>query len=274
MLAMRPIATLLAAVTLTACGTHVPEIEEFPGRPSQGREMIRQIVHAVKCELATALIKIAGRKYSDPKKRDPGTEQAAFMDGWGAEVALTLTIDEKSIFSPNGIWTPTKIFGLGSGISATTDANRMQKMNFIYKFDELRNVNIEKVCPAGAPRDAGSLLVQSDLKIFDGLSPAVVNSDLGETKEPTDFKNSFGKNDLQYQVTFDLITSANITPAWKLQRASVNPSTFFSTSRDRKHDLLITAGPIDPNAKNPSLIPVAENLHFTAQFPTGNNTIP
>jgi hypothetical protein len=264
---------MLVAPALSGCGTYVPNIQEFPGRPSQGREMVRQISHAVRCELTRAIIAVAGRKYPDGR-RDPGTSQASFLDGWGAEVALTLNIDEKSVLSPNGVWIPSKIFSVGSGLSASAEANRIQKMNTFYNFDDLRNVDVVKACPENAPRDADSFLVKSDLKVFEGLSAEVVDVDLGEIGGITDFKNSFGKNVLQYEVSFDVNTNANVTPSWTLERASVNKSTLFSTSRDRKHDLLITAGPIDPTAKNPSLIPVAENLHFTAQFPTQSNITP
>jgi hypothetical protein len=273
---MRPANYLLAlpvcaCITLTGCGLSVPEIQEFPGKPSDGRELVREIVHSVHCEITRAIISVAGRKYADGHS-DPGTANAKFLAGWGAETALTLTIDEKSTLSPNGIWMPTKIFNLTSGLSASSDATRIEKMNFFYDLDALRNADLDKTCPANPEHDAfGSFLVQSDLKIREWLSTEVVATDLGEIGGITDSANAFKQNVIQHEVTFDVITSANVAPSWKLVRATVNPNTLFSTSRDRKHDLLITFGPIDKTQKNPSLIPVAENLHFTAQFPSNTN---
>jgi hypothetical protein len=61
-----------------------------------------------------------------------------------------------------------------------------------------------------APRDAASLLVQSDLSIFDAISSQVVDVDLGEVDGITDFKNSFANNVIQYEVIFDINTNASM----------------------------------------------------------------
>jgi hypothetical protein len=210
-----PLVTV-TALALPGCGTAVPEIQEFPGKPSDGRELVREIVHSVRCEITNAIISVAGRKYPDGR-RDAGTQQAAFLDGWGAEVALTLTIDEKSTLSPNDVWIPSSIFSLGSGLSASSDAIRMEKMNFFYDLDTLRNVDLDKACPANPQNDAfGSFLVKSDLKVREWLSAEVVAVDLGEIGGITDPANAFKQNVIQHEITFDVVTGANITPSWKL----------------------------------------------------------
>jgi hypothetical protein len=49
-----------------------------------------------------------------------------------------------------------------------------------------------------------------------------------------------------HDVKFEVLSSGNITPAWKLTNATVDQTgSLFSTSRDRTHDLLITMGPGD-----------------------------
>ena len=51
---------------------------------------------------------------------------------------------------------------------------------------------------------------------------------------------------LFHEVKFEVDTSANLTPAFKLRLVDVNDSgQFFSTSRNRVHDLQITLGPTD-----------------------------
>jgi hypothetical protein len=51
---------------------------------------------------------------------------------------------------------------------------------------------------------------------------------------------------VSYEVKFVIVSSGNVTPAWKLVNISANTSsTFFSTNRTRTHDLIITIGPDD-----------------------------
>ena len=75
-------------------------------------------------------------------------------------------------------------------------------------------------------------------------------------------------NVLSHEVTFDITTTGNITPSWKLLRGTVNQGgTFLTASRDRKHDLTVTFGPLD-NTQT-ALIPVAEAAHTTSLIVTG-----
>lgn len=51
---------------------------------------------------------------------------------------------------------------------------------------------------------------------------------------------------LYHEVKFEVDTSGNVTPAFKMKLVNVNDSgEFFSTSRNRVHDLQITLGPTD-----------------------------
>jgi hypothetical protein len=76
--------------------------------PSYPELLVQAIVHAVHCEVRDAVIHELGST-KDPKYY-PAKPYSDFMKDWGAEVALTLTIDEKSTLAPSGIWMPTKIF--------------------------------------------------------------------------------------------------------------------------------------------------------------------
>jgi hypothetical protein len=55
----------------------------------------------------------------------------------------------------------------------------------------------------------------------------------------------FITSELHYEVSFEIINSGNLTPAWSFSRVSVNPAgtTLASASTDRTHDLQITMGP-------------------------------
>jgi hypothetical protein len=67
----------------------------------------------------------------------------------------------------------------------------------------------------------------------------------GEINLPTNPAGALGTNVLYYEVSFEIINSGNLTPAWTFTRVVVNPAgtTFASVSRDRTHDLQITMGP-------------------------------
>jgi len=110
------------------------------------------------------------------------------------------------------------------------------------------------------PRD--SLLIQSDLKLSQWLHAMTNGVASGQITD-------VGKaNVLSHEVTFDIVTSGNLTPSWKLLRGTVNQGgTFLTASRDRKHDLTVTFGPLDSTQK--ALIPVAEAAHTTSLIVNG-----
>lgn len=59
---------------------------------------------------------------------------------------------------------------------------------------------------------------------------------------------------ISYEIKFIIVSSGNVTPMWKLVQVSANTSgTFFSTSRTRTHDLIITIGPNDGRTLNAHL---------------------
>ena len=124
------------------------------------------------------------------------------------------------------------------------------------------------------PPNPGSLLVQSDLGLYDWLEAEAIGVDTAEFGAPSDPNSIFKQNVLSHEVKFDVVTSGNITPGWKLARATVNQSgSFLSTSRERVHDLLITLGPIDPKVVT-GLIPSAENSHLASQINIRLDTLP
>jgi hypothetical protein len=157
----------------------------------------------------------------------------------------------------------SSVFTLSGGLSGTADAVRVDKVNFYYKVTELylgRNGKCYR--DTNPPKD--SLLIQSDLKLREWLDAMVNGVATGQI-------TAVGKqNVLSHEITFELTTSGNITPAWKLMRATVNQSgSLLSASRDRKHDLVITFGPLDTSQSGFFLIPLAENTHISSQLTSG-----
>ena len=64
---------------------------------------------------------------------------------------------------------------------------------------------------------------------------------------PAGVSGPFKSNVLSHEVKFEIVSSGNATPGWKLKQVTVNQSgNLFSISRDRIQDLIVTFGPADP----------------------------
>ena len=156
----------------------------------------------------------------------------------------------------------TSIFTLSTGVSASSQATRIEKMNLFYTMAELYGLPCR-----GSEIRYNSFLIRNDLKIADLLLGRIGPATLGTARTP----GAGQKNVLSHQISFQVITGGNVTPMLKLVRATINPSgTFLGVSRDRTHDLLITFGPMASGGK--SLIAIAEQTHFSSQITSGVTT--
>jgi hypothetical protein len=264
---MFSVLALFSATMLAGCGLIVPQIRDFPNNNDISDDALAQaIVDSIHCELADAVTSTIND--NGIAAGPGGFNYAKFLNGWGAEVALTLTLDEKSSVSPTGTFAPlspiTSVFTLAGGISASADANRVDKVNYYYKVKDLYlgpHGKCERDTNPKTPKD--SLLIQSDLKLSEWLH-AMTNGVASRLITTT----GKGTNVLSHEITFDIVTSGNLTPSWKLLRGTVNQGgTFLTASRDRKHDLTVTFGPLDSSQQ--ALIPVAENAHNTSLLVSG-----
>jgi hypothetical protein len=227
--------------------------------------LVQAIIVSIHCELKDAVTGVINDDIITAKANR--ALYAEFLQKWGVQVALTLQLDEKTTISPNAVALPaaalSSVFTLNGGLSGTADSTRVDKMNFYYKVSELYLGRNQK-CYRDDNPPADSLLIQSDLKLREWLSMMITGVASGHV-------TSVGKqNVLSHQITFDVATSGNITPTWKLITATINQSgTFFTTSRDRKHDLIVTFGPLDMTQSGSFLVPIAENTHISSQLTSG-----
>jgi len=200
----------------------------------EGQKFVQAIVTNVTCEVQNAVHQV----YTD--------YEHTFLDNWGVQITLSLTIEEKSAVNPTVNWLPpsppSAIFNLGAGGTLSAGATRIDKLNSYYLVSELRY----RACdPRNRP--GGAFLMQSDLKLkewlYDVISTSVTGTVPYERNTPT---GPFKQNVVSHQVKFEVLSSGNVTPGWKLTRVSINPTgTFFATSRNRTHDLLVTFGPAE-----------------------------
>jgi hypothetical protein len=248
MFASRWIVPVSASFLLSSCGLFVPEIQENPFAPGHAVLMVQAIVQSVHCEMGNALKDVRNYDLETARKhhQKPITD---FLLRWGTEMTLTLTIDEKSSLAPNLTWMPPSpanaVFTLGAGLGGSADATRTEKMSFYYLVPTLLN---EPYCATGVQQgDDNSLLVRSDLKLKEWLQDYLGAIGTKEGQAPVAANGALKDTVLSHDIKFDITTSGNITPSWKLIRANINPTgSFFSTSRDRTHDLAITLGPGSP----------------------------
>jgi hypothetical protein len=83
MSAIRRIGVSLAVcAALVGCGTYVPNISEFPSNSVDESQLVQKIVQAVTCELQDAV-----NHFYEKQQR-----KHLFIDTWGAQLTLTLTV--------------------------------------------------------------------------------------------------------------------------------------------------------------------------------------
>jgi hypothetical protein len=117
-------------------------------------------------------------------------------------------------------------------------------MSFYYTVPELL---ARGYCATGVWQgNETSLLVQSDLKLEEWLADYLSPLGTKEGQAPTSVAGILKSTVLTHDVKFEVLSSGNITPAWKLINVSIDQSgSLFATSRDRTHDLIFTLGPGD-----------------------------
>lgn len=239
----RIIAPVLGGVLLSACGTYVPDTQDFPGNQNDQQLLVSAVVQSIHCEVGNAISDLYDKAKQYPDMR-PMTKA---LETWGMQLTLSLKTEEKGTLGPAVVWTPpspaTALFSLSGGLTASADAIRTDKIYFYYLIKDLEHYR----CPTGIqPRGpVSSPLIQNRLKFRDYLFDVLLPVGNGEINLPTNPAGALSTNVLYYEVSFEIINSGNLTPAWTFTRVLVNPAgtTFASATRDRTHDLQITMGP-------------------------------
>jgi hypothetical protein len=245
-----------AALTIAGCGTYAPNIQENPWASPD--RLVVAIVGSIHCELRDAITYVINADRW--RYWQHGLAPVAnWLNDWGVQVAITLTIDEQGSFSPSGshisILSPiTSMFTLLGGANVSSDATRIDTINYYYTVKELYGEGKPwqgEPCSSDlisnlSDHPVGSLLIQSDLKLEQWLSAVVQSQAVGDTSitTPTPTSNQTAKNALSHEIKFIVVTNGNITPMWKLVHATVNQTgSLFTASRTRTHDLSMTFGP-------------------------------
>jgi hypothetical protein len=256
-------------ISLSGCGTYTPDIVEAWAQPGEEQRVVNAIVQRVRCEIREAVNGVLDADIEDA--RDTHTpRQLEWLESWGAQATLTLTVEEKTNIGPGAVfntpmlgaktWFPggitvpaTQSYSLGLGGKLGSTATRIDKISWFYPISEFRNQHPAN--PSCEPRDRpGSyIIVDSDLKIAEWLNDALGPSLLERIKYPkirgTD---PFNKDVISHQIKFLIETSGDITPTWRLVRITANGGgTFFGAGRSRTQDLTVTFGPTEKAPEKP-----------------------
>jgi hypothetical protein len=277
-------------LAIGGCGTLVPQIGEIWDDPTGATEVVleRKIKEKIYCELNKAVYilnndssKVTTVKYSDPKNPSKTITDVRkpVPETWGATLTITLTVEEATALNPSlslnnplaphntifpgGIVVPgPQSFSLGLGGTLSTDATRYDKYTFFYKVKDLETYNdaCQKPETPGsvAPEDfqGSSLLLESDL----GMQPWLEKVWGIRTGIGVSGKNA--QEVLTYDVKFEIISSGNVNPAWKLTPVSTATGSLplFSAKRDRTHEMLLTLGPLSSDKSQPSTLSANDAL--------------
>jgi hypothetical protein len=273
------------AATLGACGTYVPEIQEFWGTREDAAIKVNKISAQVVCELRKAVQQVFWDSQNnpvilvpEPGRPPPKVRTLSWFETWAAQVTLNLTIVENSAISPGitfnrplhnvilhfptgGDVTAPQSSTLGLGGSLSSTATRVDKLGMFFTVEELKNGKPSMDRSCRTPPANADLFIQSDLKLYEWLKAALLPS----ATSIVDYTNN-KQNTISHEVKFQIVSNGSLTPTWKLVRFTGNTSgTFFSAGRDRTQDLTITFGPQD-DQKAKQLAQAAANADLAAQI--------
>ncbi|MDB5611589.1 MAG: hypothetical protein JWP25_8489 [Bradyrhizobium sp.] len=272
------IACLCAAQV--GCGTYIPSQRDWPNsRPRDVEDMNIALVRTIVCELSYAVTVAIRNDREGARRRRSERIYTGFLDHWGVEVATDLTASESSTVNPSGLWAPispaSAVFTLGGGIRGAAVASNENTFNVFYPLAALYQPTVfptddpQRPCRNPTGNKDGSPLVDIDLKIQPLLESRAQLVEIGVAEDPDRQAKIYSvKNVLTQTVSIKETVSGDITPTWKFTTGSVNPSgTFFSTSRERTHQIVFTFGPLAGDGR--SLTDLAEAFHLNEQLKAG-----
>jgi hypothetical protein len=208
----RLIAVVLAALGLTNCGLAIPDIREVwdadrPADPEKGQDAISataQIEFAIKkrvyCELKDAVKAVNENTVTNQTSDGRIVISKPLPDNWGAQVSLSLQVDEQSSLSPGVAFnevlpnaikafgpassvTTAQSFNLGFGGTLSSTATRIDTFDPYWSIAYLMIDDPKSVCKPGhdffeqlhwVPDKSSPFLLESDLGIERWLKGAML----------------------------------------------------------------------------------------------------
>jgi len=266
-----PFAAIL--LTLGACGSYVPHVEEFWEGGPQAVFFESNIKGHVYCELQRA-IALTSQKGNSPENAvtvtdyNSGITRDALPDDWGVQVSLSFQVDETGGVSPSASLVTSPTFSIGLGATVSTQATRIDKYDSYYSIAPMK-LSIKNGGNEDCAIERNSSLLSGDLGILPWLKQALAFEQHNHSSKLT--SSAFKQDVLSYETKFVVTSSGNANPQWKLVRVASNQegSPLLSASRMRTHDLTLTFGPSGDSGagkKGSSPGTMAANSHLAQQI--------
>lgn len=223
-------ATVLVSMILSGCGTFVPALSYH-----SDDQMYTSGVHAsIQCEVVDAIHETYRQKGRIESLR--GTN-ISFFEDWGLLYTLTLNVVENTKLDPSlkamSLPPGNVVFTLNSGLNLSAKATRKETTQV---FSVVRSLAKEAKCEK-RPK-SNIQLVGNKLGLGSWLRTQLSLVDLGVIKSLTP-KESF-----TYQMTFEIVRSANVNPSWTFAKGNLSQTSgIFATGRTTSHTVLFTFGP-------------------------------
>jgi hypothetical protein len=183
-----------------------------------------------------------------------------WLENWAAKVTLTFNVEEINSLSPglsfshnlasvvqhfsNGTTVTTpRSFNLGLGGTVSSDAQRIDKLDFFLAFkDFVNNLSYPNTDLRVPCHHDSKILIESDLKLKEWIEVATFANYTNSITTPGGY--TFPMSVISHDVSFIVKASGNVTPTWKLVPVSINTnSPFLQAQRNSTNELLITLGP-------------------------------
>ncbi|MGJ8535489.1 MAG: hypothetical protein ACSHYC_25140 [Alphaproteobacteria bacterium] len=243
---MKAVKFIAIPLILSGCGTYVPNFQEFPLSSADGINLIRGITQSIECEIRRATINVI-----DTDKRvaalNQGIRSAPWIDDWGVQISLTLTIVESSSLTPGisagfpSVATPQT--NLSGSLPLSAKASRTGTMNYYYRISDLYEAGpCEEETIASLP--SGSRFIRSDLKMGEWLQAQALSAGTGAipiNQEP---------KALTQKIEFVATYGGSVKATWPTISNSVSAITLSTgASRTKTHSLTMTFGKADDDKK-------------------------
>jgi hypothetical protein len=249
--ALQLVLCLLCAILVGGCGIRVPQIEEIWEPVTVPKSMELKIKENIFCETVRALRDVRANIKINGKPSIPDT--------FGVQMQITLTIDEVSALNPsigsqdilpsalsNSVTVPQS-FAVNGAATLSSMATRADTSYSYYNVGKITAKGANPFCDKPADLNGSSPLLKSDLGIDAYLRQAapaplifhssdVAGAGLGKTAKYDVFS---------YEIKFVVVTSASISPVWKLVNLNAGTGSLplANAGRTRTHDLTLTFGP-------------------------------
>lgn len=254
----------VALLSVGACGTYVPQIQEVWEGPDIDGDMQFRIKENIFCETVRAL------RYVDENFSANG--RPVIPASYGVQMQITLTAEEGGGAVPGASFNRilsnvSETFSLSAGAALSSSAARTDTTYSYYNVGKISGPGANAFCDDRGAARGSSLLLQSNLGIAAYLTGAAKGANLFPSSAPP--KAGGVKLDVfSYDVKFVVVTSGSISPSWQLVNLSTSRAAqaLLSAGRTRTHGLTLTFGPGDPST--PSL--AALQTHFSSQIVQSN----